>query len=103
MIKNAENAEEIRNIQSREIDSFYNENGSSTLKPYEMCERMYLVVKSILNKGGVHENYVLKKGDIIKLGRAKFLVREVNIVSKREKLKKKNERILRHRKGYAER
>ncbi len=38
-----------------------------------MCERMYLVIKSIINKGGVHEDYILKKGDIIKLGRAKFL------------------------------
>lgn len=44
-----------------------------------MCERMYLVVKSILNKQGIHHDYKLRKGDIIKLGRAKFLVREINI------------------------
>jgi len=55
-----------------------------------MCERMYLVVKSILNKGGVHEDYQLKKGDIIKLGRAKFLVREINIVTQQNKIRMKN-------------
>ena len=54
-----------------------------------MCERMYLVIKSIINKGGVHEDYVLKKGDIIKLGRAKFLVRDINIVSAHEQIQKK--------------
>ena len=55
-----------------------------------MCERMYLVIKSIINKGGVHEDYVLKKGDIIKLGRAKFLVRDINVVSAHEQIQKKN-------------
>ena len=44
-----------------------------------MCERMYLVIKSIINKG-----------DIIKLGRAKFLVRDINIVSAHEQIQKKN-------------
>ena len=63
---------------------------------------MYLVVKSIINDQNVHQDYELKKGDIIKVGRAKFLVRDLNIKSKNKKLKKKNERILRLRKGYAE-
>ena len=35
---------------------------------------MYLVIKSIFNKGGIHQDYVLKNGDIIKLGRQKLSV-----------------------------
>lgn len=60
------------------------------MQPYDMCERVYLVVKSILNKGGSHSDYILKNGDIMKLGRAKFLVRDINIVSRHEKVVKKN-------------
>ena len=70
------------------------------MQPYDMCERVYLVVKSILNRGGKHEDYVLKDRDIIKLGRAKFLVRDINIVAKHEKAVLKNKRIKRHREGY---
>ena len=91
LIQNAENQEEVKKIKAKEVDNFYNENGSSTLAPYEMCERMYLVVKAILNKGGKHEDYVLQKGDIIKLGRAKFLVRDINLATKHEKIQNKNE------------
>ncbi len=79
LIKNADSIKEIERIQNKDIDNLYNENGISTLQAYDMCERMYLVVKSILNNKGVPQDYKLKKGDIIKLGRAKFLVREINI------------------------
>lgn len=53
LLKHADSVEELKNIKTREVDSFYDAQGNSTLKPYEMCERMYLVVKTILNKGGV--------------------------------------------------
>ena len=52
-----------------------------------MCERMYLVVKSIINDRNVHQDYELKKGDVIKVGRAKFLVRDININNKNKKMK----------------
>jgi hypothetical protein len=55
-----------------------------------MSEKVYLVVKSILNKGGKHEDYVLKTGDIMKLGRAKFLVRDLNTANATQKVKKRN-------------
>ena len=52
-----------------------------------MCERMYLVVRSIINNQNVHQDYELKRGDIIKVGRAKFLVRDINIESKNKLLR----------------
>lgn len=100
MLKNAKSDDEIKKIKERDIDNFYNENGGSMLSPYEMCERMYLVIKSIFNKGGVQQDYELQKGDIIKLGRAKFLVRDINIAAQKEKIQNRNSRIARHRMGY---
>ena len=46
-----------------------------------------MVVKSIIDDQKVNQEYELKKGDIIKVGRAKFLVRDLNIKSKNKKLK----------------
>lgn len=42
-------------------------------------EHMYLVVRS-LKRGGQKIEYEIKKGDIIKLGRLKFAVKEIAIV-----------------------
>ena len=44
-----------------------------------MCERLYLVVRSIINEKNEHQDYELKKSDIIKVGRQKFYVRDINI------------------------
>ena len=76
--------------------------GEQLLPPYDMCERMYLVVKSIINDRNVHQDYELKKGDVIKVGRAKFLVRDINIKNKNKKMKQKKEKIARLRRGYVE-
>ena len=53
-----------------------------------------------MHRGNKLSEYELKKGDIIKFGRTKLLVRDINIVKKHEKIKQKNERIMRHRKGF---
>lgn len=82
LLKHAKTEREIDLIKNKEIENFYNEQGVQTLPPYEMCERMHLVVRSILNRGNVHQNYELKKGDMLKLGRTKLLVRDINIVYK---------------------
>lgn len=42
-------------------------------------EHMYLVVRS-LKRGNQKIEYEIKKGDIIKLGRLKFAVKEIAIV-----------------------
>ena len=68
-----------------------------------MCERPHLVVRSILNKGNLHQDYELKKGDILKLGRTKLLVRDINIVYRVDQIQKKNKRIDRYRRQYAKR
>lgn len=54
----------------------YNPYGNAKHPLNKTCERMYTVVSKVSNYG--HE---LQQGDIIKLGRTKFLVREINIVS----------------------
>lgn len=51
-----------------------------------MCEHLYLVVRSIINDNE-HQDYELKKGDIVKIGRQKFSVRDINIKSKNKKQK----------------
>lgn len=57
MLKNSLNAEEVKQIQERDVESFYSEIGEQLLQPYDMCERMYLVVRSIINDQNVHQDY----------------------------------------------
>lgn len=52
-----------------------------------MSERLHLVVRSILNKGNVHEDYELKKGDVLKLGRTKLVVRDINLAYKVDQIR----------------
>jgi hypothetical protein len=52
-----------------------------------MGERLYLVLKSAMHRGNKLSEYELKKGDIIKFGRTKLLVRDINIVKRHEKIK----------------
>jgi hypothetical protein len=40
-----------------------------------------------MHRGNKLSEYELKKGDIIKFGRTKLLVRDINIVKKHEKIK----------------
>lgn len=68
-----------------------------------MCERMYLVVKSIINNANERQEYEIKKGDILKMGRTKLLVRDINIVKKNEKINRANEMITRRRNNYMKR
>lgn len=69
MLKNAASPEEIKQIIERDVETLYSENGEQTLPPYDMCERLYLVVRSIINEKNEHQDYELKKSDIIKVGR----------------------------------
>lgn len=72
------------------------------LDPYDMTERMYLVIKSIIDDHKKQE-YEIKVHDIIKLGRVKFQVKAINNVINQRSIRRKNKRINRHRQGYAER
>jgi pSer/pThr/pTyr-binding forkhead associated (FHA) protein len=86
-----------KNVTYYESDNedCYNAYGNAKHPLSTTCERMYTVVGKVTNYD--HE---LQQGDIIKLGRTKFLVREINIVSQNEELKKQNERINRHRQQF---
>ncbi len=79
MLKNAATPEEVKQIQERDVENFYSDIGEQNLPPYDMCERLYLVVRSIINEKNEHQDYELKKSDIIKVGRQKFYVRDINI------------------------
>lgn len=65
-----------------------------------MSERIYSVIRSDVDHGTLKDFHVLEKGDILRFGRAKLLVREINIVSKIQKIRKKNKKIERLREGY---
>lgn len=65
-------------MKNQEIELNYREEGEQQLEPNLMNEPMYLVVRSIIDRG-VKQNCVLKENDIIKFGRAKFRVQEVVI------------------------
>ena len=73
------------------------DTGERLLPANEMNEKMYLIVRTMANRN-VLEPYVLKKYDIIKLGRVKFKIRDMYIKKvnqaredKREKLKKREQ------------
>ena len=46
-----------------------------------MNEPMYLATRSIINRG-VKQDCVLKKNDVIKFGRVKFKIQEINLVAR---------------------
>jgi hypothetical protein len=89
-LKNAENEEQRKLIKTRDFETFYNEQGVQTLMPYEMCERMYMLVKSMTDGDKDKQEYVVKKGDILKMGRTKLLVRDINILQKNQKIEEHN-------------
>jgi hypothetical protein len=58
-----------------DIDNNYLEGGEPTLPPFEMKERMYNVIRYLKqNSTKNKQDYLLKKHDIIKIGRVKLKV-----------------------------
>ena len=81
-----------------DVDENYLEFGEPTLKPHEMKERMYNVVRFLkVNQESTKQNYTLKKNDVIKMGRIKLKVREVHHKERdtrfKERLKRRQHRI----------
>jgi len=70
-INQEQDPNEIHNLYQRDMENFYSEQGEQMLPPYDMSERMYLVIKQMIDKK-VNQDYVVKKYDIIKLGRVKY-------------------------------
>jgi hypothetical protein len=68
-----------------------------------MSERVYSVIRADVDHKVLKDAHELKVGDILRFGRAKLLVREINIVSKIQKIRKKNKKIERLREGFKRR
>ena len=82
--------------ENKDIDDFYLEAGEPTLPPIEMRERMYNVVRFLKrNNNIIQQDYLLKKHDIIKMGRVKLKVKEIYSTKKIQARKIKEKR---HRK-----
>ena len=90
---------EIRNLYERDMENFYSEQGEQLLPPNDMSERMYLVIKQIIDHK-VNQDYEVKKYDIIKLGRVKYQVRDISLTKRKADIETKNKRITRHRAAY---
>jgi|LauGreDrversion4_2_1035121.scaffolds.fasta_scaffold504020_3 hypothetical protein len=62
----------------------------------QLNEHMYLVVRS-LKHGNDKIDYVMQRGDIIKLGRIKFAVKEINIVEETMEVDESNHTKVLHK------
>lgn len=76
-----------------DVDDNYLEGGEPTLTPYEMRERMYNVVRFMkIQDYRDNPEYLLKKNDVIKIGRVKLRVKVFHSTRKSKFNKKKVER-----------
>lgn len=70
--------EEKKEFMSKDVDQQYPETGEPLQDPCDTFEKIYLIVRNISDRN-VKKPYVLKKHDIIKLGRVKFKVKQIYI------------------------
>lgn len=94
-LNTAKTEEERKVILNRDIDNMYGEMGEQLLRPVEMHERLYLVIRSVFDDGKRKE-IVLKKGDFIKLGRLKFKVKDLYVAAV-EKEREDRRKVLKRR------
>lgn len=88
----------LPNDPTQDIDDFYLEAGEPTLPPLEMKERMYSVVRFLKrDENAAAEDYLLKKNDIVKMGRVKVKIKHIHsqnwVKVKDRKLKRRQKRI----------
>lgn len=88
--------EEREAMSNHDIEMSYKEEGEQLLEPHLMNEPMYLVVRSLIDRG-VKQDCILKENDIIKFGRAKFRVQEI-VIQEKEKQKERLRRKAENRK-----
>ena len=78
------------------------ERGSITAMSKQLNEHMYLVVRSLKNNNSKID-YVMQRGDIIKLGRIKFAVKEISIVEETMEVDEGNQqKVVVHRHANVE-
>ena len=69
----AASVEEKELMSNRDVELSYKDEGEQNLQPNLMDEPMYLIARSIINRG-VKQECAIKTNDVIKLGRYKFKV-----------------------------
>ena len=70
--------EEREELMKEDCENCYKKDGEQALPPIQMLEPMYLVARSIINRGE-KQDCVLKVHDIIKFGRVRFKIQELNV------------------------
>ena len=83
------------NDPTEDIDNNYLEGGEPTLPPFDMKERMYNVIRYLKhNTTKNKQDYLLKKNDVIKIGRDKLKVSTIYI---KEKTERREQRVRRRK------
>jgi hypothetical protein len=75
-------------MRNRDIDLCYKDEGEQSLPPAQMHENMYLVARSMMNRG-VKQDCILREGDVIKVGRVKFKVQVIHVQEKEKEREKR--------------
>lgn len=86
--------EERKAFMAKDVDQQYAETGEQLNEPCDTFEKIYLIVRNITNRN-VKQEYVLKKHDIVKLGRVKFKVKEIHIARNDEDRQMKQHKLKR--------
>lgn len=68
-----------------DVDKFYDEGGKPTQPPQSMQERLYDSIRYLQIGDGAQKERLLKKNDVIKLGRIKFKVKQIHIKAQARK------------------
>jgi hypothetical protein len=75
-------------MKNQEVEMSYREEGEQQLEPHLMNEPMYIVARSLIDRG-VKQDCVLKENDVIRFGRARFRVQEI-VIQEQERKKEIN-------------
>lgn len=57
LLKNAKTETEREFIKDNEVETYYTEQGIQTLPPYQMCERIYMAIRSNVDQGNLYDFY----------------------------------------------
>lgn len=85
--------EEKDEMGKLEVENCYKEDGEQIFTPIKMLEPMYLVARSIVNRGE-KQDCVLKKHDVVKFGRVRFKIQSIKVSNLILRHNEKKEKLL---------
>ncbi len=88
-------------MRKLEFENCYKEDGEQIFTPIKMLEPMYLVARSIVNRGE-KQDCVLKKHDVVKFGRVRFKVQTIKVSNLIQRHNQKKEKLLERKKAWEE-